>query len=646
MGRLPRLPRPRDGSLPVPNPDLRSFLADLDRAGELLRITREVDPELEIAAIADRVAQAGGAANKALLFENVSESRFPVLVNAQGSRKRMLMTCGVSEWSELEPLLGDFIEQLEQPRTSWREKISALPLLGRLAKLFPRMRASGPCQEVVHEGDDVDLYELPILTTWPEDGGPFVTLPLVYTKDPVTGARNCGMYRLQRYDKNTLGFHVHTHHTAADHLRRTAELGRQRMPVAVAVGAAPQVVFSAVAPLPPGVDEMLFAAFLQGSPVEMTKCRTVDLEVPTTAEFVIEGYVDVDEKRWEGPFGDHTGFYSLADDYGVLHVTAITHRKDAIWHTTVVGPPPQEDCFMAAAIERLFLPLQRKVMPEVLDMRLPFAGVFHNLMLLRIKKDFPGQGRKSAHTVWGLGQAMFTKTVVVFDEQAPPLEDDDALLDFLLERLDVSRDIEFVLGPTETLDHASRALHYGSKVSVDLTREFPGEGPRAATVEPCCRSDAEIVEALVGLAGVQDAAVIGGRAVAVTVSKVSPAVPRVTMEQLWDWGDREGCQGITDRVLVLDAGERLDDPVRLLWLMMAHIDPERDVGRSANPDQDLSLRPRSNYHPRRIGVDATSKGASDGFVRDWPREQVHPGVLLDQVSAAWSEMGLPGECPR
>ncbi len=630
----------------MPSPDLRSFVADLDRAGELLRISREVDPELEIAAIADRVCQAGGVANKALLFENVSESRFPVLINAQGSRSRMLMTCGVSRWEDLEPLLGDFIEQIERPRVSWREKLSALPLLGRLAKLFPKIRPSGPCQEVVHEGDDVDLFELPILTTWPEDGGPFVTLPLVYTKDPRTGARNCGMYRLQRYDKNTLGFHVHTHHTGAEHLRRTAELGRERMPVAVAVGAAPQVVFSAVAPLPPGVDEMLFAAFLQGSPVEMTRCRTVDLEVPASAEFVIEGYVDVDERRWEGPFGDHTGFYSLADDYPVLHVTAITHRKDAIWHTTVVGPPPQEDCFMAAAIERLFLPLQRKVMPEVLDMRLPFAGVFHNLMLLRIKKDFPGQARKAAHTVWGLGQAMFTKTIVVFDEEAPPLEDDEALLELLLERLDVSRDIEFVLGPTETLDHASRALHFGSKVSIDLTREYPGEGERTAAVPPCGRSDAEIVKALVGLAGVQDAMVIGGRAVAVTVTKASPAVPRVTMEQVWDWGEREGCEGITDRVLVLDAGERLDDPARLLWLMMAHIDPERDVCRSANPDQDISLRARSNFHPRRIGVDATAKSAVDGFLRDWPSEQVHPKVLLDQVAAAWSEMGLPGECPR
>ncbi|RKY19773.1 MAG: menaquinone biosynthesis decarboxylase [Planctomycetota bacterium] len=626
-------------------PDLRQFVQRLEQAGELLRVSRQVDPELEIAAIADRVSRAGPEGNKALLFEDVKGSRFPVLINALGSQRRMLMTCGVERADQLEPLVGDFLAQIERPRVSLKDKLGALPLLARLARLFPKYRATGPCQDVVHEGDDVDLDELPVLTTWPEDAGPFVTLPLVYTKDPVSGARNCGMYRLQRYDKNTLGFHVHTHHTGAEHLRRTAELGREVMEVAVAVGASPQVVFSAVAPLPPGVDEMLFAAFLQGQPVEMVPCRTVALEVPATAEFVIEGYVKPDELRREGPFGDHTGFYSLADDYHVLHVTAITHRKDAIWHTTVVGPPPQEDCWIADAIGRLFLPLQRKVMPEVLDMRMPFAGVFHNLMLLRIKKEYPGQARKAAHAVWSLGQAMFTKVVVVFDEDAPPLSDDAALMELLLERIDVSRDLEFVLGPTETLDHASRALHFGSKVSLDLTRAFPGEGERAVSPEPCSCDEAEIVAGLSGLPGVVGAAVVGGGLVAVSVKKVGPAVPRVSMEQVWDWGERNGCTGATDRVIVLDADEQLDDPVRLLWLTLAHIDPERDTRRSANPTHDESLRFHVDYHPRRFGIDATAKGPADGFERPWPTEQVHPPAVLRKVAMAWEEMGLPGEMP-
>lgn len=626
--------------------DLRAFVAQLERAGELVRISREVDPDLEIAAIADRVSRLPPGANKALLFENVKGSKFPVLMNAQGSMARMLMSCGVERADQLEPLIGDFMEELERPRRTLKEKLKALPLLGRLGKLFPRYKNHGPCQEVVHEGDDIDLFEIPVLKTWPEDGGPTITLPLVYTADPITGARNCGMYRLQRYDSNTLGFHVHTHHTGAEHLRRTGELGRDRMPVAVAIGAGPAVVFSAVSPLPPGIDEMLFAAFLQGKPVDMVRCRTVPLQVPADAEFVIEGYVPVDEKRREGPFGDHTGFYSLADDYGVIHVTAITHRKDAIWHSTVVGPPPQEDCWMAAAIERLFLPLQRKVMPEVLDMRMPFAGVFHNLMILKIKKEYPGQARKVAHSVWGLGQAMFTKVVVVVDEEGPDLLDDEGLIELLLERFDPGRDLEFVFGPTETLDHASRALHYGSKASLDLTREFPGEGARKPVGAQCGKDPEELEAELRELPGVVDAAVLFGGLVVVTVAKATPGVPRVTIEQVWDWGYRNGCDGVTDRVIVLDAGERLDDPVRLLWLTLAHIDPERDVQRCPEPVRDASQRTLPNWRGQRIGIDATSKSAADGFERDWPTEQVHPPELLDAIAADWKAMGLAGECPR
>jgi len=631
-------------------PDLRSFLSELRAAGELLTIDREVDPELEISAIADRASRAGAADNKALLFTNVKGSRFPVLINALGSERRMNMVCRVSSRERLEGLLGDFLQALETPRRTLREKLAALPLLSRLSKLPPRERATGPCQDVVHEGTHVDLMELPILKTWPEDGGPYVTLPLVFTRDPASGARNCGMYRLQRYDRNTLAFHVHTHHTGAEHLRRYAVLGHRRMPVAVAVGAAPAVVFSAVCPLPPGVDEMLFAAFLQGCPVDLVRCRTVPLFVPATAEFVIEGWVDVDERRREGPFGDHTGFYSLADDYPVLHVTAVTHRKDPIWHATVVGPPPQEDCWMGAAIERLFLPLQKKLMPELIDVRLPFAGVFHNLMLLKIRKDYPGQARKVAHTVWGMGQAMFTKVVVVFDEDAPALRDDAALLRLLLQRLDPSRDLEFVLGPTETLDHASRALHFGSKAVLDLTRELPGEGRRAtppaeASGAPAVADPAAVRDELLRLPGVVDGCVILQALTVVAVEKVRPSVPRVTIEQVWRLGERQGWSAFTDRVLVVDAGQPLDDPVRLLWLALAHIDPERDAERCGNPRQDASLRHHAGWHGRRIGLDATSKGAADGFQRDWPPEQRFPERLLNKIANHWHDLGFKGEMP-
>jgi 4-hydroxy-3-polyprenylbenzoate decarboxylase len=300
---------------------------------------------------------------------------------------------------------------------------------------------------------------------------------------------------------------------------------------------------------------------------------------------------------------------------------------------------------MAAAIERLFLPLQRQVMPEVIDMRLPFAGVFHNLMILKIKKDYPGQAHKVAHAVWGLGQAMFTKVIVVVDQDGPDLRDDAALLALFLERFDAARDLEFVFGPTETLDHASRALHFGSKCCLDLTGAFPGEGERAAPPSGKLPDQAGVVAALVALPGVEDAAVLHGGAVAVTVDKVAPSIPRVTVEQIWDLGQRRGLQALTDRVLVLDKGQRLDDPARLLWLCLAHIDPERDVHRSFNPVHDASLRRLSQPHPRRLGVDATTKGKADGFLRDWPTEQVHPERLLNRIANHWRDMGLPGDCP-
>jgi 4-hydroxy-3-polyprenylbenzoate decarboxylase len=634
----------------VRQPDLQSFVQTLRGKGELLVIDREMDPDLEIAAIADRASRALRGGNKALLFTKVKGKRFPVLINALGSESRMNLACGVPSRDRLEPLLGDFLAALEQPRRTLREKLAALPLLSRLRKLPPRIRATGPCQDVVHEGADVDLTELPILRTWPDDAGPFITMGMVFTRDPDTGSRNCGMYRLQLYDKNTLGYHVHTHHTGAEHLRRYAALGQQRMPVAVAVGAGPAVVFSAVCPLPPGVDELLFAAFLQGQPVDLVRCRTIPLHVPATAEFVIEGYVDIDERRREGPFGDHTGFYSLADDYPVMHVTAITHRKTPIWQATVVGPPPQEDCWMGAAIERLFLPLQRKLMPELIDMRLPFAGVFHNLMLLKIRKSYPGQARKIAHTVWGMGQAMFTKVVVVFDEDAPDLREDEALLRLLLSRLDAARDLEFVLGPTETLDHASRALHFGSKVSLDLTRAMPGEGerapsPRDAGQPPPAANAAAVREELCRIPGVVDAAVLYDALTIVTVEKVRPPVPRLTMEQVWRLGDRQGWTEFTDRVIVLDAPQRLDDPARLLWLLLANIDPQRDVERCGNPGQDASLRHFPGWHARRLGVDATRKTTADGFARDWPTEQLFPDKLLNKIANHWRELGFPGEMP-
>jgi 4-hydroxy-3-polyprenylbenzoate decarboxylase len=453
----------------MPYRDLRDYLAALDRAGELKRIGAEVSPVLEITEIADRVVKRGGPA---LVFERPAGAAMPVAINLFGSVPRVMRALEVGSWQEWTDRLDFFLEP-KMP-TSLLDKVRTLPKLVEVAGIFPKVVKDGPVHEVVATGDQVDLGALPVLQCWPDDGGRFLTLTNVITKDPATGGRNCGMYRLQVYDRNTTGMHWHLHHDSARIFRDNARLGR-RTEVAVALGGDPATMFAPAVPLPPGVDELLFAGFVRREAVEMVKCVTVDLEVPAHAEIVLEGWVDADERRREGPFGDHTGFYSLADDYPVFHVTAITRRKDAIYPTTIVGRPPMEDCFMGFAIERMFLPLMRKTLPEVVDYHMPFEGVFHNLMLVAIDKRVPHHARKVMHGIWGLGQATFTKVIVVVDADVD-VHDPAEVAWKALANIDPQRDLEFVTGPAETLDHASRAPWWGSKVGIDATRKWPTEG--------------------------------------------------------------------------------------------------------------------------------------------------------------------------
>jgi 4-hydroxy-3-polyprenylbenzoate decarboxylase len=323
--------------------------------------------------------------------------------------------------------------------------------------------------------ENFSLHDYPVLQCWPEDGGRFITLPMVFSRNPETGRRNCGMYRMQIYDERTAGMHWQTHKQGAEHYRRMGAQGARRMDVAVAIGADPATMFSAILPLPPDLDEMMMAGFLRSSPVEMVKCCTCDLEVPAQAEIVLEGYVELGELRTEGPFGDHTGFYSLADDYPVFHVTCITERRDPVYAATIVGPPPMEDFYMGKAIERIFLPLMRLQLPEVRDIAMPAEGVFHNLMLVSMRKSYPGHARKVMSAIWGLGQAMFTKCIVVVDEDVD-VQDVREVAWRALNNIDPERDIQFTLGPVDSLDHASRLPNYGSKMGVDATRKWPGEG--------------------------------------------------------------------------------------------------------------------------------------------------------------------------
>ncbi len=449
--------------------NLQEFIKALEEKGELVRIRQEVSPYLEITEITDRVCKKYGPA---ILFERVKGSRLPVLMNAFGSMRRMSLALEVDSLDALSEEVLYFLEA-EAPNTLIK-KLKLIPKLKRLNNAMPRIVKRARCQERVLKGDDVDLRLLPILHCWPKDGGPFITLPLVFTKDIITGKRNVGMYRMQVFDKNTTGMHWHTHKDGANHYR-TAEREGKRLPVAVSIGPDPAMTYAATAPLPPDIDEVIFAGFLREAPVELVKCLTVPLDVPANSQIVLEGYVAPYERRVEGPFGDHTGYYSLEDEYPVFHITCMTMRKDAIYPATIVGKPPQEDCYMAKATERLFLPIIKKALPEIQDINLPLEGVFHNLAFVSIDKRYPGHARKVISALWGLGQMMFSKIICVFDKEVN-VQNLSEVLWRLGNNIDPKRDIMFVEGPVDALDHASNLSHYGSKMGIDCTRKWPEEG--------------------------------------------------------------------------------------------------------------------------------------------------------------------------
>src|SRR6202161_159956 len=449
--------------------DLREFIRALEKKHELKRIPFEVNTALEITEFADRAVKQGGPA---LLFEKPKGSSMPVLINEFASMRKMEIALEVDSVEEIAARIAEFL-QMRVPE-GLMGKLKMLPKLAEVGAFFPKIVSKGDCQEGVRN-DGFSLLDIPVLKCWPEDGGRYITLPLVFSRNPDTGKRNCGMYRMQVFDERTTGMHWQTHKQGAEHYRRMQNQGSKRMDVAVAIGADPATMYSAILPLPPDLDEMMIAGFLRQSPVEMVKCQTCDLEVPAHAEIVLEGYVELGELRTEGPFGDHTGFYSLADEYPVFHVTCITQRKDPIYATTIVGPPPMEDFYMGKAIERIFLPLMRLQLPEVRDICMPAEGIFHNMIFVAIRKSYPGHARKVMHAIWGLGQAMFSKVIVVVDEDVN-VQNVSEVAWKALNNIDPERDIQFVLGPVDSLDHASRLPNYGSKMGVDATKKWPGEG--------------------------------------------------------------------------------------------------------------------------------------------------------------------------
>jgi len=450
----------------VAYPDLHNFISKLESRGLLKRISTEVDAHLEITEITDRVSKQGGPA---LLFEKVKGYNIPVLTNAFGSMERMQLALEVESLDQIGAELISMIQPEEMPVTLM-DKIKTLPKLARLSSFLPKHVKTGPCKELINK-DNPSLAELPVLHCWPQDGGPFITLPLVFTRDPITGRRNLGMYRMQIFDERTTGMHWHIHKDAAEHYRKN----NSRMPVAVAIGADPATIYAATAPLPHGIDEIMLAGFLRKEPVELVQCETVDIEVPARAEIILEGYVDLNETRLEGPFGDHTGYYSLADQYPVFHLTCITRRKKPVYTATIVGRPPMEDAYLGKATERIFLPLMRMQLSEVVDMNMPPEGVFHNCVIVSINKRYPGQAKKVMCALWGMGLMMLAKMIIVVDAEVN-VQNVSEVMWRVFNNTDPRRDVLMVDGPLDALDHSSPLPHYGSKMGIDATTKWPEEG--------------------------------------------------------------------------------------------------------------------------------------------------------------------------
>src|SRR6186713_1985777 len=455
--------------------DLQHFIDTLEKQGELIRIKEYVNPKLEIAEITDRISKTPGG-GKALLFENTGFD-FPVLMNAYGSERRMCLALNVDHLDDVAKEIENLFHLLSSPKENIIDKLKLLPKLGQFASWMPKVKSGrGECQQVILQGKDADITKLPVITCWPKDGGPFVTLPIIHTKDPNTNTRNVGMYRMQVFGPTLTGMHWHRHKVSAKHFNEYKKTGT-RMPVAVALGGDAVYAYSATAPLPENVDEYMLAGFLRKKKVELVKCITQpDVEVPADADFIIEGYVEPDEELiWEGPFGDHTGYYSLPDWYPRFHITAITHKKNPVYPATIVGIPPQEDAWLGKATERIFLaPIKMTLIPEIVDMDMPVEGVFHNLVIAKIKKDYAGQGQKVMNAMWGAGQMMFNKILVLVDGEMK-IQNYEELAKYVFKNMNPATDISFSQGPMDVLDHSCSKLGFGGKMCIDGTYKFEEE---------------------------------------------------------------------------------------------------------------------------------------------------------------------------
>jgi 4-hydroxy-3-polyprenylbenzoate decarboxylase len=611
----------------MPFKNLRHFIDTLDAQGELVRVKQFVDPRLEIAEITDRITKAGGPA---LLFENTGTD-YPLLINAMGTERRMCVALGVDRLDDLGEELSDVFQNLTTPKPRLVDKLRMLPELRRMSRWMPKTRKGrGSCQEVVMT--EPDLFRLPIMTCWPEDGGPFITFPVIHTKDPENGLRNVGLYRMQVFGPRLTALHWHKHKVSAGHFNAYVKR-KERMPVAVALGGDPVYTYVASAPMPPNFDEYMLAGFIRKKPVQLVKCLTVDMWVPEDADFIIEGYVEPDEEFiLEGPFGDHTGYYSLPDYYPRFHVTAITHRRDAVYPSTIVGIPPQEDAWIGKATERLFVtPIKLTLLPELEDMELPVEGVFHNLTILKIRKEYAGHGLKVMNAMWGAGQMMFNKVLVVTDEEVDI--HDYLAVARLLNSVDPQTDIYFGQGPMDVLDHSCSRFAYGGKMFIDATRKVSEELRSTAirVIDPTAiRIDsAATKQSFPEIMDINDSLLaVGIPIVAVSVRKERPGQVKALNTRLLQ------APGWRDVKMILYCEEVADvtDIKEVIWRVTNNIDPKRDCFIvPAKDDTDIS----------HIGVDGTRKTLElDGFDRPWPNIIVADDATMNSVDAKWEGLGL------
>ena len=604
--------------------NLQHFIEVLEQNNELIRIKEYVNPDLEISEITDRISKTENQ-NKALLFENTGFD-FPVLINSMGSKRRMELALGVNDLDDISKDIESLFKTLMSPKDNILEKLAMLPKLGQIASWMPKVKkGKGECQEVVLMNPD--MTKIPVLKCWPQDGGRFITLPVVNTKDPISGIRNTGMYRMQVFEKDLTAMHWHKHKVSARHFNEYKKLGK-KMPVAVVLGGDPAYTYAATAPLPDNVDEYMLAGFLRKKKVELVKCITQpEIEVPADADFVIEGYVDPQEDFiWEGPFGDHTGYYSLADWYPKFHVTCITHRKGAVYPATIVGIPPQEDAWIGKATERIFLaPIKMTMIPEIVDMELPMEGVFHNLTIVKIKKDFAGQALKVMNAMWGAGQMMFNKILVVVDGDVD-IHDYAAVAKYVSENCNPASDVYFSQGPMDVLDHSCSKMGFGGKMCIDGTKKFEEE---------------KIIEIVAGFELLatnelqknilQNFVEIKNCNLDLVKHKISVAIFSVTKnrknhikELAAKISSLEEMKSIKTFIFV-DANIDISSIADVLWRACNNADARRDIF----------------IDSEKLIIDGTTKTkAFDNFDRDWPNILIHDDATIKSVDEKWSKLGL------